>query len=157
MSLNNLENSKINNNSIKTCTEGFNIGNNTNVVFDNNLIEDVTTTAIAINKNCENIIISKNDIDGFGGYGIFVNNQVVNKKMEFSENKIYQKESGTGRRSIVLYGDGDYKIVDNIINRSIQFMDGSRKTYIRTKKYECDGEIMIYINDVNECQIEYVE
>lgn len=78
------------------------------------------------------------------------------------ENQILQNENYTNNRSVVIRGYGNIKLIDNVIDRSMQFVDTEKdlNIYVRTKKYECNGEIMFYYNDKIQnmnINIEYIE
>lgn len=106
--------------------------------------------------------INQNSIRGYGGYGFFVNSNIMCDNVVVQENQILQNENYSSNRSVVIGGYGNIKFIDNIIDRSMQFMDIEKllNIYVRTKQYNCNGEIMFYYNNNNnnlDVNIEYIE
>ena len=141
---------------------GLAIFKNENITISNNRIINSKATAIELNRVNTSAYINKNNITGHGGYGFFINSNVMCDDVIVQENQILQNENYSNNRSVVIIGYGNIKFIDNIIDRSMQFFNPEEMLdiYVRTKKYDCNGEIMFYYDDTDEklnVDIEYME
>ena len=162
MSINNTSNCVIENNIIEGCENGLFIVKNENITISNNKINNSKNMPIILNGVNTSAYINKNSIIGHGSYGFFVNSNIMCDNVIVQENQILQNENYSNNRSVVIAGYGNIKFIDNVIDRSMQFMNVEKELniYVRTKQYECNGEIMFYYSDKNEylnVNIEYIE
>ena len=142
-------------------TIGLAIFENENINISNNEINNSKSMSIMLSGVNTSANINKNSIMGHGMYGFFVNSNIMCDNVIIQENQILQNENWSNNRSVVIQGYGNIKIIDNVIDRSMQFFppENVLNIYIRTKQYECNGEIMFYFNEDENLNvnIEYIE